>query len=95
MPGAVSLRPAVARRQSRVLREQVLAHGADAGIAFDGISVWVVCHGDNKLLKVDPATGSVVTTYLTGKGPFAIALGGGKAWVPNFSSDSVSMTAAN
>jgi hypothetical protein len=41
------------------------------------------------------AEGAIVTTYATGKGPFAVAFDGSKIWVSNFASDSVSTTAAN
>jgi DNA-binding beta-propeller fold protein YncE len=62
---------------------------------FDGTNVWVVCNGDSTLLKVSPSSGTVLATYATGKGPFAIAFDGSKVWVPNFASNSVSTTAAN
>jgi len=48
-----------------------------------------------KDIFVSPASGSVVATYATGKGPFAVAFDGAKIWVPNFASNSVSTTAAN
>jgi hypothetical protein len=46
-------------------------------------------------MKVNPSSGSVISTYATGKGPFSIAYDGSKIWVPNFASNSVSTTTAN
>ena len=62
---------------------------------FDGTYLWVVNNGDSTVVKMTPATGSIVTTYATGKGPFSVAFDGVKIWVPNFASDSVSTAAAN
>jgi DNA-binding beta-propeller fold protein YncE len=56
--------------------------------------MWVVCNGDSTLMKMSP-TGTVLATYATGKGPFAVAYDGANVWVPNFASNSVSKTAAN
>ena len=41
------------------------------------------------VMKIAPSTGSVVATYATGKGPFAVAFDETKIWVPNFASNSV------
>ena len=46
------------------------------------------------MMKVSPS-GSVLATYATGKGPFAVAYDGTYVWVPNFASNSVSRTTAN
>jgi len=66
-----------------------------AGVLFDGTNLWVVNNGDSTLMKITPATGSIVATYATGKGPFSVAFDGAKVWVTNFASNSVSTTAAN
>ncbi len=65
-----------------------------AGIVFDGTSLWIVNNGDSNLMKVTPA-GTIVSTYATGKGPFSVAVGGGKVWVPNFASNTISMMTVN
>ena len=51
-------------------------------------------NGDSTVMRVS-TTGSVITTYTTGKGPFAVAYDGNRIWVPNFGSNSVSMASVN
>ena len=64
-------------------------------MVFDGTNLWVVCNGDSTLVKLSPSSGTVVATYATGKGPFAVAFDGLNVWVSNFATNSVSRTAAN
>jgi len=40
--------------------------------------MWVVSNGDNNVMKLAPSTSSVVSTYATGKGPFAVVFDGAK-----------------
>jgi collagen type VII alpha len=53
------------------------------GVAFDGISVWVVNGGGNSVTKLRAATGTVVGTYSVGSGPYGIAFDGANIWVGN------------
>ena len=53
------------------------------GVAFDGISVWVVNGGSGTVTKLRASTGAVVATYSVGSGPYGIAFDGTNIWVGN------------
>ncbi len=53
------------------------------GVAFDGISVWVVNGGSGTVTKLRASTGAVVGTYSVGSGPYGIAFDGTNIWVGN------------
>ena len=53
------------------------------GVAFDGISVWVVNGGSGTVTKLRAGTGTVVGTYSVGSGAYGIAFDGTNIWVGN------------
>ncbi|MGH9788214.1 MAG: YncE family protein, partial [Candidatus Acidiferrales bacterium] len=63
-----------------------------AGIAFDGVTLWVATNGTNSVARVSPSTGAVLATFSTGKSPMGVAFDGSNIWVANFGSNSVSTT---
>jgi len=69
-------------------RDVVLVHG----LAADGRSIWVANSGSSTVTRLDRATGAVMVTYATGRGPFGVAFDGRNIWVANFGGSSVSTT---
>ncbi len=67
---------------------------APAGVLYDGANVWVTDYTAGTLLKLD-ATGTVLQTVTVGVNPVYPAFDGTSLWVPNFSSNSVSVVRAS
>jgi YVTN family beta-propeller protein len=71
-----------------------VGHGP-AGIAFDGVNIWVANNGSNSVTAVRPSTGAVLATVPVGKNPSGIAisttLGITRVWVAAFGSNNVTM----
>jgi peptide/nickel transport system substrate-binding protein len=59
-----------------------VGHGPQA-LAVGAGAVWVADSLDDALVRIDPATNSVVTTIPVGTGPVAVAIGAGSVWVAN------------
>ena len=55
--------------------------------------MWVANERDDTVVRLDPATSSVVDDVAVGDRPRALAVGEGAVWVANFGSDSVSRIA--
>ena len=62
------------------------------GWPVDGVNLWVANDGISTVIRLDRATGAVVATYTSVRGPFAIAFDGRNIWLANFGSSSVSTT---
>jgi hypothetical protein len=66
--------------------------------AFDGTYVWVATQFRDSITRLKASDGSVAGTFSVGKRPVALltqeALSS-RIWVPNWGSNSISMTAAN
>jgi sugar lactone lactonase YvrE len=46
--------------------------GTPALMAFDGANVWVTDYTGNRVVKVDAASGAILSSYSTGPGPYGI-----------------------
>lgn len=64
----------------------------NSGLAADRRTIWVANHGTSTVTRLDRATGAVVGTYTSGRGPFAVAFDGLNIWVANFGGSSISTT---
>jgi hypothetical protein len=51
--------------------------GTPALMAFDGANVWVTDYTGNRVVKVDTASGTILTAYPTGPGPYGIVYSSG------------------
>jgi hypothetical protein len=51
--------------------------GTPALLAFDGANVWVTDYTGNRVVKVDAASGTILSAYPTGPGPFGIVYSSG------------------
>ena len=70
--------------------EKDLPTGLQAGIAYDGTSVWVTNYGSLSVSKVNASTNAVATTLSVGKQPYQALYSFGSVWVTNFASAKVS-----
>jgi len=61
-----------------------------AGLAFDGVSIWVASNGVNIVTRLRPNDGAVLATYATGAGPFGVTSDGAAVWVATFATATVS-----
>ena len=61
-----------------------------AGVAFDGINIWVANQGDNTVSKLRASDGAPLGTFTVGTFPYGIAFDGANIWVANQFSDTVS-----
>jgi YVTN family beta-propeller protein len=52
-------------------------------------SIWVSVYGDNKELRIDPATRKVTATFPTKGAPCGVAVGAGSVWVEDFTGNAV------
>lgn len=59
------------------------------GVLSAAGSVWVSLYGEDRVVRLDPATGAVRGSTPTGKAPCGLASGAGSIWVENYNSDSV------
>ena len=60
------------------------ATGRDpAAVAVTGGSVWVANRGDDTVLRIDAATGTVKASIPVGDQPALLSAGGGSVWVAN------------
>ena len=66
-----------------------MLRGASAVAVGEG-AVWVAASLDNKLVRIDPQTNSVVTAIDVGRYPVGIAVGAGAVWVANRDDGTVS-----
>jgi hypothetical protein len=64
------------------------------GALYDGVNVWVTDTGAATLLKLDSA-GAILQTVTVGFNPYWPVFDGTNIWVPNYSSDSVSIVRAS
>jgi hypothetical protein len=66
------------------------------GLLYDGANIWITDNGTNpgKLFKLD-SSGAIIQTVTVGVNPFAPAFDGTNIWVPNLSSDSVTVVRAS
>jgi len=99
--GSISLGKLDTTTRSRMLRVPLLAQlldrsaawslgYSDGGIAFDGSHVWMATADAHTILKIDPATNSIIATLDVGNSPIGLAFGGGYLWVADNWSASVS-----
>jgi YVTN family beta-propeller protein len=64
--------------------------GSPAGLAYGDSSVWVVESTDGMLLRIDPATHTVVGQVQVGSDPAAVTVTGDNVWVANSGDATVS-----
>jgi DNA-binding beta-propeller fold protein YncE len=66
------------------------AGSTPAGIAFDGVNIWVANYSSASVTKLLAADGSLVGVYWVGSTPMGVAFDGANIWVANYGSDIVS-----
>jgi YVTN family beta-propeller protein len=52
-------------------------------------SIWVSVYGENKELRIDPATHAITATIPTKPAPCGVAVGAGSVWVEDFTGNAV------
>lgn len=63
-----------------------------AGIVFDGTSLWITLNGDNRIARVDPASGQVMARFDIDQSPYGLLLTPDRRLVAaNSGSDSISI----
>ena len=81
-------------RNSNTSLEFVTNNGNQAqpwGVAFDGTNIWVAIDVINSVVKMNPLTGSILSSFPTaGTSPQEIAFDGSHIWVSNNTSANVS-----
>ena len=89
--GVVRVDPATRRVVTRVPHAFNFEEASSGGwIAGDASAIWVTDYVRNELLRIDPATNSVIATIMVGPNPAGVAVGGGAVWVANHHGRSVS-----
>ncbi|MBL0225717.1 MAG: tail fiber domain-containing protein [Geobacteraceae bacterium] len=58
-------------------------------LVFDGGSIWVANYTSNNVMKIKPASGTVLGTYTAGTNPIALAFDGSSIWVANYTSNNI------
>jgi DNA-binding beta-propeller fold protein YncE len=61
-----------------------------AGIAFDGVNMWVTNSGSGTVSVLRASDGLHVITPTVGTSPMAVAFDGASMWVANYNSSTVS-----
>jgi YVTN family beta-propeller protein len=89
--GVARVDPATRRVVARVAHTFNFQEAISGGwIDGDAGAVWVTDYVRDELLRIDPATNSVVATIMVGPNPAGVAVGGGAVWVANHHGRSVS-----
>lgn len=73
----------------RVVAEIDLPDGEPKDVLAAGGAIWVAIDGSGVLVRVDPATNSVVDEIAVGSRPHTLAAGFGSVWVVNHGEESV------
>jgi YVTN family beta-propeller protein len=73
---------------------RITTGSAPCGILGVDGAVWVSNFGDDNLVRIDPATGTVGAPIPTGDQPCGLASGSGSIWVEDYGSDEVTRVSA-
>lgn len=73
------------------LRSTHAVGNGPAGIVFDGTSLWVSLNGDNRIARVDPASGEVLARFDIEQSPYGLLTPDRRLVAANSGSDSISI----